>query len=137
MKGVTTLVILYTLFASITTVINIICQILFINFYTGIFSIQLSVLIGTVAGLPVKYLLEKRHIFGFESKSPSHDAKLFSIYTIMGLFTTGIFWSFEYFFYEFFGTDNMRYVGGVIGLMIGNFLKYQLDKRYVFQMDFK
>ena len=109
----------------------------FKDFYTGIFSIQLSVLIGTVAGLPVKYLLEKRHIFGFESKSLSHDGKLFSIYTIMGLFTTGIFWSFEYFFYEFFGTDNMRYVGGVIGLIIGNFLKYQLDKRYVFQMDFK
>jgi len=137
MKRTTTLLILYALFASITIVINIITQILFINFYTGIFFVQLSVLIGTLVGLPVKYLLDKRYIFGFESKNMSHDAKLFSLYTIMGLFTTGIFWSIECCFHEIFGTDRMRYVGGVIGLIIGSFLKYQLDKRYVFQMDLR
>jgi len=27
----------------------------------------------------------------------------------------------------------MRYVGGVIGLAIGYYVKYQLDKRYVFK----
>jgi uncharacterized protein YqgC (DUF456 family) len=103
----------------------------------GIFSIHLSVLICTVAGMPLKYLLEKRYIFCFETKRLSHDAKFFSLYTIMGLFTTGIFWCTEYLFHEFFGTDNMRYVGGLIGLIIGNYLKYQLDKRYVFLMDLR
>jgi len=137
MKTASNQLILYTLFASITVVINIICQIIFINFYMGIFSIHLSVLFGTVAGMPVKYFLEKRYIFCFETKRLSHDAKLFSLYTIMGLFTTGIFWCTEYFFHEVFSTDNMRYVGGVIGLIVGNYLKHQLDKRYVFQMEFR
>ena len=29
----------------------------------------------------------------------------------------------------------MRYLGGVIGLMIGYIIKYQLDKRYVFRRE--
>jgi putative flippase GtrA len=50
----------------------------------------------------------------------------------MGVFTTVIFWSVEYAFYLTFATDTMRYVGGVIGLAIGFYVKYQLDKKFVF-----
>lgn len=136
MKSASALAALYALFAIIATLINIGFQALVISLYSGIFSVQLSVLIGTAAGLPIKYYLEKRHIFRYKSKNLSHDGKLFSLYTFMGLFTTAIFWSVEYFFHLVFGTDTMRYVGGGIGLLIGNFVKYHLDKRYVFRVEY-
>ena len=50
----------------------------------------------------------------------------------MGVFTTAIYWGVEYAFHLIFATDTMRYVGGVIGLAIGFYVKYQLDKKYVF-----
>ena len=36
------------------------------------------------------------------------------------------------FVFPAFASDLMRYVGGVIGLSIGLYVKYQLDKKYVF-----
>ena len=50
----------------------------------------------------------------------------------MGLVTTAIFWGFEFTFDAIYQTKEMRYVGGVIGLAIGYYVKYQLDKRFVF-----
>lgn len=137
MRNDAALAALYALFAIIATLVNIGCQAIVIVLYSGVFSIQLSVLIGTASGLPIKYYLEKRYIFRFKSKNLSHDGKLFSLYTFMGLFTTAIFWSVEYLFHLIFGTDTMRYVGGGVGLLIGNFVKYHLDKRYVFRMAYR
>ena len=51
----------------------------------------------------------------------------------MGVFTTLIFWSLEFGFTLLFQTKEMRYLGGIIGLAIGYFTKYQLDKRFVFR----
>jgi hypothetical protein len=51
----------------------------------------------------------------------------------MGLFTTFIFWGFELGFNFLFESTPMRYLGAVIGLTIGYFVKYQLDLRYVFR----
>lgn len=135
MKGVARLAVLYAVFALIAIAVNIGCQALVIWIYKGVFAIQLSVLVGTAAGLPVKYVLEKRHIFGFESKTLAHDGRVFMLYTFMGVFTTALFWGIEYGFHAAFGTDTMRYVGGAVGLTIGNFIKYHLDKRYVFRKD--
>lgn len=50
----------------------------------------------------------------------------------MSVLTTVLFWCSEYVFHHFFGTDAMRYLGGVVGLAIGYFIKYNLDKRFVF-----
>ncbi len=50
----------------------------------------------------------------------------------MGLVTTMIFWGFEYGFHLIFESKKMRYFGGIIGLAIGYFIKYHLDKRFVF-----
>jgi len=133
MKGVARLAMLYALVALIAIFVNVGCQALVIWIYKGVFAVQLSVLIGTAAGLPVKYVLEKRHIFGFVSKSLVHDGQVFMIYTFMGVFTTGLFWAIEYGFHVAFETDAMRYVGGAVGLTIGNVIKYHLDKRYVFR----
>lgn len=135
MKGVSRLASFYAVFALIAIAVNIGCQALVIWIYKGPFFIQLSVLIGTAAGLPVKYVLEKRYIFEFESKNLAHDGRVFMLYTFMGLFTTALFWGVEYGFHAAFDTDTMRYVGGAIGLTIGNIMKYHLDKRYVFRKD--
>ncbi len=92
----------------------------------------LSILVGTAAGLPIKYVLEKRHIFSFKADSLTHDGSIFVLYSLMGVVTTALFWGIEYAFHLVFITDAMRYLGGVIGLTLGYFIKYHLDKRFVF-----
>lgn len=133
MKGVARLAALYAVFALIAIAVNMACQALVIWVYKGAFAIQLSILAGTAAGLPVKYLLDKRYIFGFEPLSLTQDGRVFMLYTGMGVLTTGLFWGVEYGFHMAFGTDIMRYLGGALGLTLGNIIKYHLDKRYVFR----
>ena len=124
--------VLYTLFAVLSTVINIGSQILSICAYKGPHSVEISILVGTAAGLPLRYFLEKRYIFNFKSQSLKHDGELFVFYSAMGVITTLMFWGTEYAFHLIYDTDSMRYVGGVIGLAVGFYVKYQLDKKYVF-----
>ena len=124
--------ILYTLFAFFSTTVNITAQILSTWIYVGQYYVEVSILIGTATGLPLRYILEKKYIFAFKSKNLIHDSKLFVTYTIMSIFTTLIFWGVEYSFHLIFGTDKMRYLGGVIGLCIGFYIKYHLDKKFVF-----
>lgn len=131
-KTAVSIAVLYTLFAAFSTVINIGAQMLSIWAYTGPYAVEASILVGTAAGLPLRYYLEKRYIFAFQSKSMAHDGQLFVLYSFMGVFTTAIFWGVEYAFYLIFETATMRYMGGVIGLAIGFYVKYQLDKKYVF-----
>lgn len=128
---------LYILFAMIATTINIGAQDLCTRVYTGPFSILLSITIGTAAGLVAKYILDKNYIFRFETRDTLHDSKLFALYSIMGLATTAIFWGFEFTFQHIFESKEMRYLGGIIGLAIGYFTKYHLDKKFVFRTDKK
>jgi putative flippase GtrA len=132
MKSVAHLAMLYAVFAGLATVVNIGSQALLMSLYSGEFAIPLSILVGTATGLPVKYILEKRHIFDFQSKSLAQDARLFFLYSAMGVVTTVLFWGIEYAFHRIFGTDAMRYLGGAIGLTLGYVIKYHLDKQYVF-----
>ena len=124
--------VLYTLFAVLSTVINIGSQMLSIWAFKGPYTVEISILVGTAAGLPLRYFLEKRYIFNFKSQNLKHDGKLFVFYSAMGIITTLMFWGIEYAFYIIYDTDFMRYVGGVIGLAVGFYVKYQLDKKYVF-----
>lgn len=131
-KKALTIAVLYTLFAVLSTAINIGAQMVSIWLYKGPYAVEVSILVGTAAGLPLRYILEKRHIFAFESNNLAHDGRLFVLYSFMGLFTTAIFWGVEYAFQLIYKTDAMRYIGGVIGLAIGFYVKYQLDKKFVF-----
>ena len=124
--------VLYTFFAALSTIINISSQMLYILIFKGPFAVEISILVGTAVGLPLRYFLEKRYIFAFTSKNLLHDGQLFFFYSVMSIFTTLIFWGTEYTFHLIYETDFMRYLGGVIGLSIGFFVKYQLDKKYVF-----
>jgi putative flippase GtrA len=131
-KSATKTAVLYSLFAGLSALVNIGTQILSIWAYKGPYSVEVSILIGTLAGLPLRYFLEKRFIFSFQSKNIKHDGELFVLYSFMGVFTTAIFWGAEYTFHLIFASDFMRYMGGILGLAIGYFVKYQLDKRFVF-----
>jgi putative flippase GtrA len=131
-KSATKIAVLYSLFAGLSTLVNIGSQMLSMLIYSGTYAVEISIFIGTLAGLPLRYFLEKRYIFSFESKNIKHDGQLFILYSFMGVFTTAIFWGTEYAFHLIFTTDLMRYIGGVLGLTIGYYIKYQLDKRFVF-----
>jgi putative flippase GtrA len=136
-KASARIAILYTLFAVLSIFINIGSQMLSISVYKGPFSVEISILVGTILGLPLRYFLEKRYIFAFTSKNLAHDGKLFVFYSTMGVVTTLIFWGTEYAFHLIYDSDFMRYIGGLVGLTIGFFIKYQLDKKYVFVNNFK
>jgi putative flippase GtrA len=131
-KTATKIAVLYTLFAVLSIAINIGSQMLSIWIYKGQLSVEISILVGTAMGLPLRYFLEKRYIFNFTSKNLVHDGTLFVFYSAMGAITTLIFWGTEFAFHLIYDTDFMRYIGGIIGLSIGFYVKYQLDKKYVF-----
>jgi len=122
----------YTIFAMLATAANIGSQDLAIRLYDGPYGVTLSILVGTAVGLMVKYGLDKRYIFRFRARDFGHDTRTFIAYTGMGVFTTIIFWGFEYGFDALFGTKALRYLGGILGLAIGYWLKYHLDRRFVF-----
>jgi putative flippase GtrA len=131
-NSVSRIAVLYAVFAAFATVVNIGIQALVFWLYQGPYAVPLSIMVGTAAGLPVKYVLEKRHIFSFASDNLAHDGRMFALYSFMGIFTTALFWGIEYAFHHTFETDAMRYLGGVIGLALGYAIKYHLDKRFVF-----
>lgn len=132
MKG-SRLALWYTAFAAFSIVVNIGTQMLSIAVYNGRFSIALSMIAGTGAGLVCKYVLDKFFIFKHQTAGAAHEARTFGLYTLMGGVTTLIFWGTEYIFHAAFGSDTLRYVGGVLGLVMGYLAKYVLDRKYVFK----
>lgn len=124
---------IYAFLALIATGINIGTQDLAMRAYSGPYAVLLSMALGTIAGLLVKYALDKRYIFRFRARDAAHDGRTFILYSIMGLATTAIFWGTELLFHHLFATAGMRYTGAAIGLAIGYLAKYNLDRRYVFR----
>ncbi|MCK9454060.1 GtrA family protein [Sulfurimonas sp.] len=123
----------YTVFALISTVVNIMFQYLSFLIYDGILSLYVAMFMGTVAGLVLKYILDKKYIFFHTPKSKKDDGKKFFLYSLMGVFTTFIFWGFEIGFDYMYESENAKYVGAVVGLSIGYVVKYFLDKKFVFK----
>jgi putative flippase GtrA len=124
----------YTMFALVATLANIGSQEVSIRLYNGSYGFFLSVMVGTAVGLVTKYLLDKRLIFNYQTRDIAHDTRTFTLYSMTGVFTTLIFWGFEFSFAYLFPSREMRYLGGVIGLGIGYFIKYRLDRRFVFTL---
>lgn len=122
----------YVLFAVLASLANLATQrgILAINEESRmIFS---AIAAGTLVGLVVKYLLDKRWIFFDRKTGVRTHGRKFTLYTATGIVTTAIFWGAELGFWHAFGTHTMREVGAIIGLTIGYALKYRLDRRFVF-----
>jgi putative flippase GtrA len=127
------LTIKYTLFAIISTIVNLGSQHLTLRLYGGAFDIYAAILMGTGTGLIAKYILDKKYIFNYKVKDKKDDFKKFVLYSLMGVITTIIFWGFEITFHKLFEFEMAKYVGALIGLSIGYVIKYNLDKKYVFK----
>lgn len=122
----------YAVFALIATLTNIGLQKIVFTVISFNYTIYLAMGVGTLAGLVVKYILDKKFIFYYKTKSIHHDLSKFVLYTLMGVFTTVIFWSVELVFNYCFDFQGSPYLGAFIGLTIGYTSKYFLDRKFVF-----
>lgn len=127
-----TLVLRYAAFAVIATLANLAVQraVLLIG-DTGMW-FAAAVAAGTIAGLGIKYLLDRRWIFHDIATGMRDHGRKFTLYTAMGLVTTAIFWGTETAFWLVWRTDLMRETGAILGLSVGYVVKYNLDRRFVF-----
>lgn len=127
----------YIIFAGIATGCNLLSQWLITNLlllsdlgqeiiYWG------ALLIGTFIGFLTKYILDKNFIFYYKVTSARIEIYKFSLYSLMGIITTAIFWGIQSFFNYVLAFEGAKYIGGFIGLSIGYTSKYFLDKRFVF-----
>ncbi len=127
-----TLALRYSAFAILATIANLGVQRLVLAYGETALIYAIAVGMGTLVGLVVKYVLDKRWIFyDVETGVKAHAGK-FSRYTAMGLITTAVFWGTETLFWALWQTTAMRELGAIIGLSVGYVIKYQLDRRYVF-----
>lgn len=131
------LILRYALFAVIATVANLGTQRLVMRLgeqtplhMTLVF--MAAVFLGTLVGLVIKYVLDKRWIFFDTGTGLKQHGTKFGLYTAMGLVTTTIFWGGESLFWFVWHTEPMRELGAVLGLAAGYVIKYWLDRRFVF-----
>ncbi len=123
----------YALFAGIATLANIGSQYAFLLVCDHPLCIYPAMACGTLAGLVIKYLLDKRYIFYHRTESAREDLAKFIIYSFMGIVTTLIFWGTELLFHHLFDFPQAKYLGAAVGLTVGYIMKYHLDKRFVFR----
>lgn len=116
----------------VAIVFNLAIQRLFIVLLDASNDYLIALMMGTIVGLITKYYLDKQYIFLDFDNSLRNNKNKFLLYSLNGVLTTAIFWSFESFFYFHFQTHAFREFGAILGLSIGYFLKYRLDKKYVF-----
>jgi putative flippase GtrA len=128
----TTLVVRYAAFAVLATIANLAAQRLVLAVDDGPWGFAAAVFLGTLVGLVLKYALDKRWIFDDRSTGVAAHGRRFSLYTLMGVVTTAIFWGTETAFWLIWGTDLAREAGAVLGLTVGYVVKYRLDRRFVF-----
>lgn len=126
------LVFRYSAFAILAIICNLLVQRTILLLGDSGLHFSLAVLTGTIVGLVVKYFLDKRWIFYSSGSASNTKPQQFILYSATGVLTTIVFWGMETVFWLVFSTDLMREVGAIIGLTIGYVVKYQLDRRFVF-----
>ena len=130
----TALVVRYTAFAVLAVLANLATQrlVLATGPETG-WRFAAAIGAGTLVGLVVKYLLDKRWIFFDRTEGLAAQGAQFGLYALMGVVTTAIFWASETAAWLIWRTDLAREAGAVVGLTIGYVTKYRLDRRFVFR----
>jgi len=123
----------YTIFAIISTLFNLLFQYISFTLYSGVGSLFVGMFWGTFVGLFIKYYLDKHYIFYHMHNSQKENLKTFILYSFMGIFTTLLSWSVEYSFDTLWASELSKYIGAIIGQMLGYITKYNLDKKYVFK----
>lgn len=122
----------YTCFAVFASLANLTAQrcVFWVGQDKATFSIAVAA--GTITGLLIKYFLDKYFIFKKINKKISKSAKEFLLYSATGSATTLLFCGVEATFWLVWKTHEMRELGAILGLMTGYTIKYQMDKRLVF-----
>ena len=123
------LVLRYALFAVIATVVNLAAQRLSLALWPALIP---AMAVGTLAGLIVKYVLDKHWIFFDASAGVAAHGKKFILYSAMGVVTTLIFWGSELGAWALWHAEAAREAGAVAGLAVGYVVKFLLDRRFVF-----
>ena len=129
-----TIAIRYAMFAIIAILCNLMAQRLVLATGHSLMHFWIAVLAGTFVGLGVKYYLDRRWIFINDDNQDQIIAWQFMLYATTGLLTTLLFWTMESLFWLVYASHPMREVGAVIGLTLGYVFKYQLDRRFVFNI---
>lgn len=125
------LIVLYISFALIATLGNLGAQRISLSIFEEL-GLIFAIGMGTLIGLIIKYILDKRWIFGDLTVGITDNSKKFALYSAMGVSTTLIFWASETLFWWIWRSDYMREIGAILGLSIGYFIKYHLDRTFVF-----
>ena len=123
----------YCFFAILATLVNLYVQRLILNIENSFTFLLYAIFCGTLIGLLIKFILDKYFIFFNYEKKIKNNSKMFLKYTILGIFTTIVFWAIESVFWLIWQTEMMREIGAIIGLTIGYILKFGLDRKYVFK----
>jgi len=123
----------YTFFSVIAIFVNLSSQYISFQVYNGAASLYVAILAGTLVGLVCKYTLDKKYIFYHETKSNKDNMSKFILYSLTGALITSVFWISEIIFDRLFEQDYAKYLGALIGLIIGYTTKYFLDKKYIFK----
>ena len=89
------LITLYISFCILAMFCNLFVQRIFLYSQHSSSDIIIAIAMGTIAGLIVKYFLDKNWIFNNYEKSIYKNMKYFMKYSFFGIATTLIFWSFE------------------------------------------
>lgn len=121
----------YVLFAVVSGIANLGAQEIVVRLLP-LWPVMVSVLAGTGIGFFVKYVLEKRWVFLDEYETHAAEIRKLAIYGFFGIGTTILFWSVEMGAWHIWQTSEAKYAGAVVGLSLGNWIKYLLDKHYVF-----
>jgi putative flippase GtrA len=122
----------YVAFAVVATAGNLATQRLGMELAEPQVAYYPALLAGTLVGLVIKYALDKRWIFADAARGLAAHGRKFSLYTLMGVATTAIFWGTETLFWLGWQTQAAREAGAILGLSAGYLVKYRLDRRYVF-----
>ena len=128
----------YSAFAVLSAVVNLGVQWATVRLVTPLHLLPPKLLvlpalaIGTGAGLALKYTLDKRYIFRSSLGGTMSLARNFGLYAVMSLATTGLFWGTELLTCLVSSDPRAIYLGGGLGLSMGYLVKFNLDRRFVF-----
>ena len=119
---------LYFLFALLAAFVNLIGQHIFLTYNDNLF---FAVIVGSAAALLFKYILDSSIVFDGKKRI---NLKTFLTYAFIGACITPIVWIVEVSFLNIFGTVFMRDIGALLGIALAYWIKYEMDKRYVFSI---
>lgn len=119
----------YVLFAILAGLANLAAQEAAIRLTLPL---MVAILVGTGVGFVSKYVLDKKWIFLDRYEGHGTEARKVFIYGVSSVGTTLLFWATELMFWHATGTVEGKYSGAVLGLALGNFIKYRLDRHFVF-----